>query len=532
MKKMRLFSLLCFVLGTTWAWAQGPNGTKTYYQAADGLKGKELKTALSKVINTGAKDRGYSALNEAYATTDVREDGTIWDMYSGVTRYGLKDNGTGATREGQGWNREHTVPQSWFSEGYPMRSDVFHVYPTDIYVNSMRGSFPFGEVGTPTKQSLEGFSKVGPCVTPGYNKTVFEPADEYKGDLARSYFYMATRYESRIGSWTRGESVFGVGTYPGIVDWQLKLLLKWAKADPVSPKEVARNNAAFAFQNNRNPFIDYPGLEQYVWGDSVNVAFSYDNYGKPSGTTGDTQPETPVDPGSGENPSDPTTPVIPTPITPVEGQMIFTKVMSPADMEVGVRYLLVDEYTGKAVGAVQKNVRSYAEITINGGTTIQTAVDGEGEVRSFILGGTAGAYTFYDAVEEAYLWVESDKNQLGITKNDPSTTAKAQWEVKVNNGEVNVANKQFPTRYIKYNTQMPRFATYTTESNTLKYATLYKAATATGVSSLEADPANNREVNVYTLSGVLVRRGVAFKQAFKNLPKGIYLIDGKKFVVE
>lgn len=532
MKGMRVFTLLLVVFGVTIAWAQGPNGTQTYYQGADGLKGRALKTALFQIIDRGALDKGYDALPSAYAKTDLRADGTIWDIYSNVTKYKLSDSGASASKEGGGWNREHTVPQSWFDRGTPMRNDVFHVYPTDISINSMRSSFPYGEVGTPTKTSQNGFSKLGASVTPGYTKTVFEPADEYKGDLARTYFYMATRYENRINNWKAGESVFGVGTYPGIADWQLKLLLKWAKNDPVSEKEIARNNAAYAFQNTRNPYIDYPGLEQYVWGDSVDVAFNYANYGKP--TTPSTNPggESPTVPTDPTTPATPENPSVPAPVTPIAGQVVFVKVTSLSDLEIGARYLIVSESESKALGNVSAKVRSYAGVSIIGGNTIQTAVDGEGDPRSVILGGTAGSYTFYDTVEQVYLSLNENGNSLQSITSDPSSKIGAQWLITVVNGEMRIANSKYSTRYIKYNTTAPRFACYSTEGSTLKYATLYKLVTTTGIQSIEKTNDIDISVDVYNMSGVLVRSSVPYSRALEGLPKGIYFVGGKKFVVK
>ncbi len=87
MKVTRFTHMLMALTVTLGAWAQGPNGSGTYYQNANALKGEALKTALSKIISNGAKDLGYDALWNAYKTTDVRPDGTIWDIYSNVTKY-------------------------------------------------------------------------------------------------------------------------------------------------------------------------------------------------------------------------------------------------------------------------------------------------------------------------------------------------------------------------------------------------------------------------------------------------------------
>ena len=165
----------------------------------------------------------------------------------------------------------------------PMYTDLYHMYPTDKIVNNKRANFPFGETANPNWKSANDFSKLGPCSVEGYTGTVFEPNDEYKGDFARTYFYMVTCYEEKLPDWytayPESQPTLDGNTYPGLSEWQLKMLMKWAKNDPVSEKEINRNNAVYGIQQNRNPFIDYPGLEEYIWGDKQDVAFSYDNYG-------------------------------------------------------------------------------------------------------------------------------------------------------------------------------------------------------------------------------------------------------------
>lgn len=271
--------LLVALFATTLAQAQ-PAGT--YYKNANGKKGAELKTALCGIINNHT-NVGYDGLLELYHTTDKRADGYLWDMYSNKTNYvigGPAENHQ-YSKEGDGYNREHSVPQSWFSERSPMKSDAFHVVPTDGYVNNRRSNYPYGENSGATYKSNGSFSKVGTCTTTGYSGTVFEPNDEYKGDFARIYFYMVTCYENTCTSWTGG--IFTSSKYPGLAKWQLDMLLRWAKADPVSQKEIDRNNAVYAAQKNRNPFVDYPGLEQYVWGSKTNEEFSYNDYIVPEG---------------------------------------------------------------------------------------------------------------------------------------------------------------------------------------------------------------------------------------------------------
>jgi hypothetical protein len=131
-------------------------------------------------------------------------------------------------------------------------------------------------VANATYHSNGDYCRLGSCKTAGYSGTVFEPGDDIKGDLARIYFYMATCYESQAPSW--GHSVFTGSTYQPFAQWTYDMLIRWAKQDPIDDVEIARNNAVYETQQNRNPFVDYPGLEDYIWGDMTDVAFSYDNY--------------------------------------------------------------------------------------------------------------------------------------------------------------------------------------------------------------------------------------------------------------
>ena len=287
-QRIWMFAAILFCGISHQVWAQGPNGSGTYYQAADGKKGAELKTALKDVIfdryEGGGIDAAYKALWTHFRTTDARPNGSVWDMYSNkreMTFGDDQDKGSG-NQEGQFYNREHSMPNSWFGgKVMPMYTDLFHMYPTDKVVNNKRSNYPFGETNGESYKSANDFSKLGKCTVEGYSGTVFEPNDEYKGDFARTYFYMVTCYEEKLPDWYNNFSdsrpTLDGKTYPGLSEWQLKMLMRWAKQDPVSEKEVNRNNAVYEIQKNRNPFIDYPGLEEYIWGDKQDEAFSYDN---------------------------------------------------------------------------------------------------------------------------------------------------------------------------------------------------------------------------------------------------------------
>lgn len=290
MKKLLVVTIV-MLSGTVGCWAQGPNYSGEYYKAADGKKGAALKTALCEVIynrdEEGADlNAAYKALWTHFQTTDKQADGSVWDMYSNMRAMTFgddQDKGSGGNNEGEYYNREHSFPNSWFGgKVMPMYTDLHHVYPTDKLVNNKRANYPFGETGNPTYKSANDFSKLGPCNYPGYTGTVFEPNDEYKGDFARTFFYMVTCYEEKIADWYQNypesQPTLDGNAYPGLSAWQLEMLMKWAKNDPVSKKETNRNKAVYGIQKNRNPFIDYPGLEEYIWGEKMDVAFSYSDY--------------------------------------------------------------------------------------------------------------------------------------------------------------------------------------------------------------------------------------------------------------
>jgi len=260
------------------AFAQ-PNG---YYNNATGT-GATLKTQLYNIISAGHNPLSYDGLWTAFQTTDDKVNGKVWDMYSDVPggsppyefTFGTDQCGSYST-EGDCYNREHSWPSSWFGDAAPMYTDLFQLVPTDGYVNNRRSNYIYGVVGTATWTSLNG-CKLGSCVTPGYNGTVFEPIDEYKGDFARNYFYMVTRYENKLVSWSSNTTVSDIldgTTFPGFESWFLTMLGEWHTADPVSQKEIDRNNTVYTLQGNRNPYIDHPEYVTSVWGIGASAALT------------------------------------------------------------------------------------------------------------------------------------------------------------------------------------------------------------------------------------------------------------------
>ena len=264
----QIYSLLLLVLFSV-SFAQAPAG---YYSTATGT-GYTLKTQLYNII----KDHtviDYAGLYVTYQTSDIdnffEKDGSVLDMYSenpaGTDPYNYSIAATqrcgNYTNEGDCYNREHIIPQSVFNELSPMVSDAHFITPTDGKVNGIRSNYPHSVVVTPSQTTLNG-SKLGTSTTAGYSGLVFEPIDEFKGDIARMYFYFATRYENTVAGYNY--AMFNNTSNQVFTTAFLNQLLAWHNQDPVSAREIARNNAIYARQNNRNPFIDNPTYVTEIW---------------------------------------------------------------------------------------------------------------------------------------------------------------------------------------------------------------------------------------------------------------------------
>lgn len=267
---MKVTALVSFIILSTVVIAQVPPG---YYDTAGGLTGDPLKQALHDIID-GHNAQTYSSLWIHFQTSDDHPSGRVWDMYSdnpaGSPPYTYQfgnDQCGQYSGEGDCYNREHSFPKFWFNDANPMYTDLHQLYPTDGYVNNKRGNHPYGQVGAIDWISDNG-SKVGSCSFPGYSGTVFEPIDAFKGDLARTYFYMLTRYKDQAPSWASNTDMLNPN---GFALWAENMLLQWHLNDPVSTKEQDRNNAVYAVQGNRNPYIDNPQWVQSIWGPTASL---------------------------------------------------------------------------------------------------------------------------------------------------------------------------------------------------------------------------------------------------------------------
>ncbi len=257
-----------------------------YPNSLEGKNGAELKTELHNLLKNhtrlpyGSRDYNQIACTwTVFKKSDVRPNGKVWDMYSNNS-YNFS-NGAGATK---GMNIEHSVPKSWWGDAYDETAtpltrfkydgsyDLHHLTPSDAAANTAKSNYPLGEVDSPLFDN--GVTKVGTGQANGRATNLFEPADEYKGDFARMYLYFVTCYQDY--SWKSSAlSMFAQNSYPTLNAYGQSLLLKWHRQDPVSQKEIDRNNAVYSVQGNRTPFIDYPNMVEYIWGDSTNYEFSF-----------------------------------------------------------------------------------------------------------------------------------------------------------------------------------------------------------------------------------------------------------------
>lgn len=367
-------------------------------------------------------------------------------------------------------------------------------------------------------------------------------------------------------------------SYPAYTEWAVTMLLRWASEDPVSEKEIARNNAVYKIQKNRNPYIDYPGLERLVWGDRMSETFDPDNYDPDGGTEPGPEPDEvlpPVfSPASGEvsagtvvtissetpgayiyytvNGGEEQIGFAPVKITvssrtdisayamvgenrsetveasytiaqgPVTGSNVYVKISSAEELQLGYRYLIVCETKGVALSGAGDDIRQSVEVAPQG-SQLTTETGATGLPYALTLGGSAAGYTLYDAVGRSYLGLTSNGNKLPSVASADADGAR--WTVTFQNGNARIANVKYNARSIQYNAQAPRFAAYESAQQPV---CLYKEAVEDRIEGIEAV---SGRVDVFAPDGRLVRKGVEATKALRGLQRGIYIVGGVKVYV-
>jgi endonuclease I len=286
---MRLALSLTVVLSWTCCGATIPTG---YYSSLDGKSGEALKDAISELAQRHTT-LSYGSLWIYFAETDCQADDAskVWDMYSNRTYYFR-----GGTSGVYGMHKEHSMPKSWWggydeTQGYAGYTDINHLYPSDGDANMAKSNYPLGEVSSAYFDN--GVTRVGSPKSGqgGGSNSVFEPDDRYKGDFARTYFYMACAYQHYKWKYTY---MLTNNSWKGFNEWSIDLLCRWARNDAVSDKETSRNEAVQKYQNNRNPFIDFPELFEYIWGNRQGQVFYVSEAGDTTTYSGDPELIAPV----------------------------------------------------------------------------------------------------------------------------------------------------------------------------------------------------------------------------------------------
>ena len=505
--KQLYIAIIVQTLMLSTAWAQGPNHTGTYYQAADGQCGEALKTAFFQIINgeyQGVQFQQIEYTNSktgndvwhAFYTTDVLDDGvTIRDRYSCITQFVVGEdqqgnNGTnnqeGGTSEKHVYSREHSMPKSWFGGGTSVgpSTDMFHLYPVDSYMNSVRNNHPFGENNGEKFTSAGGYSKLGVCTYEGYSGTCFEPNDEWKGDFARTYFYMVTCYEESLPTWYTenadsyegAKATFDGNTYPGLSTWQLSMLLKWSRQDPVDSIEIKRNEAVCVIQHNRNPFIDYPGLEEFIWGDSILQAFAYGGF-EEGGDSIITPPDTIV-----VEKED-------TIYLPAKKYQ-FRKVLRVIG---GKRYIIITDVDGK-LRMAQPLAGNYGYIKAEDVSATNDTITLDSDKNAFTLFTTTGGYHIKDS-KNRYVYQTLNYDSFNVAAELPEEGAL--WTIETNDVDstfiITNVDKQ---KYVQYSLQYKSYGSYSGSQGLLP--NLYEE-----VETLVGDINNDGNVNVADVTALV-----------------------------
>jgi endonuclease I len=279
-KSLSLLSLYYFL--SLSVFSAIPSG---YYDSAIGKSTAALKTELHNIIcrDTANYLIYGSKTNHTwqgfYSTDRNLANNMIIDVYSDSTRY-FPTNYVSLGYPGflNVVEIEHSVPKSWWNYNTNLKEaaarDLHHLFPADGKTNIYKSNHPLGVVSGKISYQ-NNVSKIGVAIYNDTTGVVFEPADRYKGDFARAYFYIATAYENYYKRWINTkEDMMENDTYPTLKPWAIKMLLDWNRNDPVSEKELMRNEAVYGIQNNRNPFIDHPELADYIWGPQAGKAWS------------------------------------------------------------------------------------------------------------------------------------------------------------------------------------------------------------------------------------------------------------------
>ena len=473
-----------------------------YYNGLEGKTREQLKEAVKQAAREHTAIAYGDDTWEAFSVTDVRLlDGEKiwWDMYSNNVVY--------VERGHSGMNIEHSIANSWWggikNDAY---KDIHHLNPADATANNRKSNFPLGIVDRVSWENgvtFVGKPKAGTC---GGATNVYEPIDCYKGDFARAFFYLFTIYDDI--SWAMEQTdrnfMFDGSSYPALRPWAYEMLLEWSRLDPVDRKETERNEAIYGIQHNRNPFIDFPELAEYIWGNRTNTPILASE-------------ESPADPDYGIYPEPETG--TPDPVEPGDTDLNgLWEYVADASMLAEERdYILVtpnrlyamsSSVSGKYVAATAGMISISDENTIS-------SIPSDIAVLRLEDQGDGWAIHVYDTagVSKGYLNATTAKSMNFASSTGAGTTVTitpTEEKTLIEFGET--------VGTLQYNASNPRFVPYTSNQQPV---CLYRLAPSTGADEIRYPDAE--EEIWYDLCGRRV-------DPERILP-GIYICNGRKVVI-
>lgn len=504
--KILTLVLILILIATIPALAIKRQALVTYTSTLKGLKKGDLKTAVYNLVRSHTVfpyGKGSNGTWYYFWYTD-RDTTTseCLNRYSPDKFYFSSHDGNPIT----GMNIEHSFPKSWWggtsNDAY---KDLYNLYPSSSDDNSAKSNYPMGKVTNVTSNSGEGYDKVGTGTCDGVGTIqLWEPGDQYKGEFARGYMYMSTTYQDLTWSGTQGLQILENDTWPTLRKWAYELYLQWGKQDSVSNLERTRNNTVAKYQGNRNLFVDFPHLADYIWGDSIDVAFDPTT----SMTTADDDArymETSTNPsGDGGDTN--------------EDVYQFSKVDK---ITAGKSYLMVANNSGVLVAATPlSSSKNYGylpslSVTDNSGIiTLNTKDD------AFTFESTSGGYLIKDS-HGRYYYQKSTYTSYNASTTSSDAYA---WSATLqSDGTFKIMSSG--GYYIQYSATYSSYGCYTTATGPLPLLYVLVEKTATDIERPHTIELETKPV-IYNLQGQKVGTEAS------ALPSGIYIMNGKKFVVK
>ncbi len=555
-----------------------------YAKTLKGKSKKELKDAIFnlKKPKTPEYGKGTNSTWEAFWTTD-RVVGTTKcvNRYSDLEFF-FESSTINPRKSIPGTNIEHSMPKSWWGEGKKPKTmparDLHHLYPSGKTDNTRKNNHPMAEVTQETGATTTGQFKFGKGMVDNKMTTCWEPNDKYKGDFCRAYMYMATIYQDKTWQ-NKGLTTLTNDSWKEFKDWAIDLYMRWSRNDRVDDLEIVRNNEVYKIQENRNLFIDYPNLAEYIWGDSVDfdpttslttaeddprylnqVAPAVDaptinpgsgTYTEPidveiKGSSDDvkiyytidgTNPTTASTPYTTAIHIDKTTTLKAIAVKGSEVSHTTTAVYTfgtetnsykfkqlEGEVKEGLNYIIVIDKDGlkAALPMKPRKGQKYGYLPTESVEKSESIVIVKNNKAFYNFESVAGGYKIKDA-NNNYIYQEDKHASFNVTTDGSQADV---WTVTKNTDGTYSIKANDSGNVIMYNTKYKTFANYSTQPKEQSlFPMLYEQITVPdGIETVEVTAEKRVKKGIYNLQGVKMNEGV-------KLPSGIYIVNGKKIVV-